>query len=247
MLIPTAVGINTASQTTGPSTSSWLLPLDLHQVSTIAHALPGATGNITRQLTLADLGTDCPQTADPTAIATMVDSRCDPVLAAPTQVREWAYPCNACGRFGLFDPPYAVPTLTGGLVVPTSTLTSTSEVVVVTAVPPPTSTVVAQTPTSTRASPAVTGTGVPGSAGAGGGGGGGVAGSSAGAASSGTVVSSAADPGVTASVVGSGSVGASGTAAPPVTAAGARAGVVEGVAGMWWIPGVSVVVVLFWL
>ncbi len=224
MLIPTAVGINTAGELTGPSTASWLLPLDLHQVSTIAPALPGATGNTTRQLTLADLGTDCPQTADPTAIATMLDSRCDPVLAAPTQVREWAYPCNACGRFGLFDPPYAVPTLTGGLVEPTTT---TSEVVVVTVVPPPTSTAVAQTPTNRGTSPAVTGT----------------AGSSAGAGSSGTGVTSAVDPGATASVVGSGSVGA----APPVTAAGARAGVVEGVAGTWWVSGLSIVFVLFWL
>lgn len=239
MLIPTAVGINTAGQLTGPSTTSWLLPLDLHQVSTIAPALPGATGgDITRQLTLADLGTDCPHTADPTAIATMVDSRCDPVLAAPTQVREWAYPCNACGRFGLFDPPYAVPTLTGGLIEPTST-------VVVTVVPPPTTSAgVAQTPTSTGTSPAAV-TGTAGSSAGGSGGGG--AGSIAGAASSGTGVTGAADPGATASVVGSGSVGASGTAAPSVTAAGARAVVGEGVAGMWWVPGLSVVFVMFWL
>jgi len=231
MLIPTAVGINTAGQRAGPSTTSWLLPLDLSQVSTIA---PAATaGNITRQLTLADLGTDCPQTADPTAIATMVDSRCDPVLAAPAPVREWAYPCNACGRFGLFDPPYAVPTLTGGLVEPTVTETS-GAVTVVTVVPPPTatatSTVVAQTPASTGAA----------------------AGSGAGAGSSGTGtgVTSAAGPGAgaTASEVGSGSVGASAsTAAPPATAAGARAGVGESVAGMWWVLGLSIVSVMFWL
>ncbi len=230
MLIPTAVGINTAGERTGPSTTSWLLPLDLTQVSTIA---PAPTGNITRQLTLSDLGTDCPQTADPTAIATMVDSRCDPVLAAPEQVRQWAYPCNACGRFGLFDPPYAVPTLTGGLVEPTSTA-ATSEVVVVTVVPPPTETVVVQTPTPTST---VTSTAVAGTA----------AGSSAGAASSGTGVTSAVDPGVTSSVVGSGSVGATGTVAPPATAAGARVGVREGVAGIWWVPGLSIVCVLFWL
>lgn len=243
MLIPTAVGINTAGQRAGPSTTSWILPLDLSQVSTIA---PAATGNITRQLTLADLGTDCPQTADPTAIATMVDSRCDPVLAAPTPVREWAYPCNACGRFGLFDPPYAVPTLTGGLVEPTVTSETSGGVVVVTVVPP--------TATATATSTAVAQT-TPASTGGGAGSSSAAAGSGAGAGSSGTVgtgtgVTSAAGSGAgsTASVVGSGSVGAStSTAAPPVTAAGARAGVGESVAGMWGVLGVSIVSAMFWL
>ncbi|EOO00295.1 hypothetical protein UCRPA7_4190 [Phaeoacremonium minimum UCRPA7] len=102
MYIPTAVGTNSLGLV-GPSTSKWMLPLDLFEVSTIVD------GSITRQLTLSDLGTDCPQTADPTAIATMVDSRCDPILAAPKQVSSWAYPCNACGRFGLFDPPNPSP------------------------------------------------------------------------------------------------------------------------------------------
>ncbi|KAK4465321.1 hypothetical protein QBC42DRAFT_343948 [Cladorrhinum samala] len=142
MYIPTAVGINTLNQTVGPSTASWILPLDLYEVSTIA------SGSITRQLTLADLGTDCPQTADPTAIATMVDSRCDPVLAAPTQVRSWAYPCNACGRFGLFDPPYAVPTLTGSLVEPPRTTTIATTVVTI---PPPV--IVTATPAPVTSSP----------------------------------------------------------------------------------------------
>ncbi|KAK4161345.1 hypothetical protein QBC43DRAFT_98041 [Cladorrhinum sp. PSN259] len=139
MLIPTAVGINTLNQTAGPSTTSWILPLDLYEVSTIVggNIGPGTSGGITRQLTLADLGTDCAQTADPTAIATMVDSRCDPVLAAPTQVRNWAYPCNACGRFGLFDPPYAVPTITGGLVPPPTTVVTIPPPVIVTATAAP--------------------------------------------------------------------------------------------------------------
>jgi len=109
MLIDTARGTNSLGPA-GPSTASWMLALDLEEVSTIVGS------SVTRQLTLSDLGTDCPQTAEPSAIATMVDSRCDPILAAPKQVSSWAYPCNACGRFGLFDPPYAVPTITGGLI-----------------------------------------------------------------------------------------------------------------------------------
>ena len=146
MFIPSARATNTLGQPVpdGPATTSWMLPLRLHQVSTIVQG-----SNATRQLTLADLGTDCPQTADPTAIATMVDSRCNPVLAAPSEVKSWAWPCNACGRFGLFDPPYAVPTLTGALVETTVTATPvpSSTIVVPTVVP----TVVV--PTSTRAGP----------------------------------------------------------------------------------------------
>lgn len=141
MFIPTAQGINTLNQPAGPSTSSWILPLDLYQVSTIA--LDGS--NATRQLVLADLSTNCPKSADPTAIATLVDSACNPVLAAPTQVRSWAFPCNACGRFGLFDPPYAVPTLTGRLVEPSpppvtvtaAPITVTAPPVIETLPPPP--------------------------------------------------------------------------------------------------------------
>ncbi|KAK1763856.1 hypothetical protein QBC33DRAFT_548754 [Phialemonium atrogriseum] len=132
MLIPTARGTNSLGPA-GPSTTSWILALDLDEVSTIFD------GSVTRQLTLSDLGTDCAQTADPSAIATMVDSRCDPVLAAPKQVSSWAYPCNACGRFGLFDPPYAIPTLTGSL-IETTTQAPPPVTVTTTAAPDPTST-----------------------------------------------------------------------------------------------------------
>lgn len=138
MYIPTARGINTLGQPAGPQTSQWVLPLNLYEVSTIANG----TGS-TSQLNLADLGTDCARTADPTAIVTMVDARCDPVLAAPREVSSWAYPCNACGRFGLFDPPYAVPTLTGSLVEPTTVVVP----------PPPITVTAAPTPTPTSAPP----------------------------------------------------------------------------------------------
>ena len=117
MMIPTVVGVNTAGELVGPSTSSWILPLDLDEVSTI-------DGTATRQLTLSHLRTDCPKTAEPSAIATMLDSACDPILAAPRQVRSWANPCNACGRFGLFDPPYAVPPVTGLIATTTGVITS---------------------------------------------------------------------------------------------------------------------------
>ncbi|KAK1833055.1 hypothetical protein QBC39DRAFT_403476 [Podospora conica] len=129
MFIPSAAGTNTLSQTVGPETTSWMLPLRLHQVSTIVEGT-----NITRQLTLSDLRTDCPQTIEPTGIATL-DWRCNPVLAAPNEVKSWAWPCNACGRFGLFDPPYAVPTLTGRLVEPTSIVVPTVTAAPIPAIP----------------------------------------------------------------------------------------------------------------
>lgn len=115
LLIPSAKGTNTKGEWVGPSTTNWILPLDIEDVSTIAD---GPSGSLTRQLQLSDLGTDCPQSMDETAIATLSDSRCAPILAAPTQVSSWAHPCNACGPFGLFDPPYAIPTATGGLLDP---------------------------------------------------------------------------------------------------------------------------------
>lgn len=118
MVIDNIYGYNTAGRA-GPSGTSVVFPLDLDQVSTI---IP--EGSITQQLTLSDLGIDCPQTEAESVIATAApNARCDPILAAPKPVKSWASPCNACGNFGLFDPPYAVAPLTGGL-VPEATTTS---------------------------------------------------------------------------------------------------------------------------
>ncbi|KAI0009996.1 hypothetical protein F4779DRAFT_579506 [Xylariaceae sp. FL0662B] len=137
MVINTIYGYNTLGRA-GPAASSPVFALNLGQVSTI---VPG--GQATRQLSLSDLGTDCPHTLDPSEIATKApDGRCDPSLVAPDVVKSWALPCNACGRFGLFDPPYAVPTLDGGL-LPTTTITT-----------PEAQTTASATPTTT---PAATG------------------------------------------------------------------------------------------
>lgn len=120
MVVSTIFGYNSAGRA-GPSGTSVVFALDLDQVSTI---VPG--GSATQQLTLNDLGTDCPQSEDASWIATAApDGQCDPILVAPDPVKSWALPCNACGRFGLFDPPYAVPPLTGGLVPATTTAIST--------------------------------------------------------------------------------------------------------------------------
>ncbi|KAK8111604.1 uncharacterized protein PG998_008061 [Apiospora kogelbergensis] len=108
MLIPTIYGTNTVDGAiVQPTATSTIWAFDLSEVSTIVG------GTETKQLSLSDLGTDCPQSAEQSAIATMTDSRCDPILAAPDKIRAWASPCAACQRFGLFDPPYAIPTVTG--------------------------------------------------------------------------------------------------------------------------------------
>jgi hypothetical protein len=117
MIVDYLYGYNTAGRA-GPSGTSVVFPLDLDQVSTI-----DLTNSATRQLTLNDLGTDCPQTEAPSVIATAApNGRCDPILVAPEPVKSWASPCNACGNFGMFDPPYAVAPLTGGLVPVTTTV-----------------------------------------------------------------------------------------------------------------------------
>lgn len=122
MIVDYLYGYNTAGRA-GPSGTSVVFPLDLDQVSTI-----DLTNSATRQLTLNDLGTDCPQTEAPSAVATAApNGRCDPILVAPEPVKSWASPCNACGNFGMFDPPYAVAPLTGGLVPMTTTVAPQSE------------------------------------------------------------------------------------------------------------------------
>ncbi|KAJ6086681.1 hypothetical protein N7467_005595 [Penicillium canescens] len=122
MIVDYLYGYNTAGRA-GPSGTSVVFPLDLDQVSTI-----DLTNSATRQLTLNDLGTDCAQTEAPSVIATAApNGLCDPILVAPEPVKSWASPCNACGNFGMFDPPYAVAPLTGGLVPVTTTVAPQSE------------------------------------------------------------------------------------------------------------------------
>ncbi|KAK8034821.1 hypothetical protein PG993_009816 [Apiospora rasikravindrae] len=159
MLIPTIYGTNTIDGAiVQPTATSAIWAFDLSEVSTIVG------GTATQQLSLKDLGTDCPQTAEASAIATMVDSRCDPILAAPEKIRAWASPCAACERFGLFDPPYAIPTITGGL-VPTTAVqppppppapTTTVAPAPTTEAPAPPPTTEAPAPTTAAPPPSIT-------------------------------------------------------------------------------------------
>ncbi|KAJ5234173.1 uncharacterized protein N7469_003341 [Penicillium citrinum] len=119
MIVDKIYGTNPAGEIAGPSGTSVIFPLDLNEVSTIVPNI-----SATHQLTLNDLRTDCPQTEPASVIATKIPGGpCDPILAAPKKVKSWASPCGACENFGLFDPPYAVPPLSGGLVPVTTTTT----------------------------------------------------------------------------------------------------------------------------
>ncbi|KAK7750153.1 hypothetical protein SLS62_007902 [Diatrype stigma] len=73
MVINTIYGYNSLGRA-GPAASSPIFALDLDEVSTI---VPGGQG-ATRQLSLSDLGTDCPRSLDPSVIATKLpDARDD--------------------------------------------------------------------------------------------------------------------------------------------------------------------------
>ncbi|KAJ5768201.1 hypothetical protein N7533_000784 [Penicillium manginii] len=137
MIVDKIYGTNTAGDIVGPSGTSVIFPLDLDEVSTIVPNI-----SATHQLTLNDLRTDCPQTEPASVIATKVPGGpCDPILAAPKKVKSWASPCGACQNFGLFDPPYAVSPLTGGLVPMTTTTVEPA--------PQTTTTIVSATETTT--------------------------------------------------------------------------------------------------
>ncbi|KAK6834221.1 hypothetical protein PG987_008915 [Apiospora arundinis] len=152
MLIPTIYGTNTVDGgIVQPTATSAIWAFDLSEVSTIVG------GTETKQLSLSDLGTDCPQTAEQSAIATMTDSRCDPILAAPDKIRAWASPCAACERFGLFDPPYAIPTITGAAAPPPApTTTKAPAPAPTTEAPAPPPTTEAPAPTTAAPAPSIT-------------------------------------------------------------------------------------------
>jgi hypothetical protein len=107
----------------GPSTSREVFAFDLTDVSTLAPYTDATatTRRSTVQLELSDLATDCDKTYNRTELATQThpilddDTRCNPFLAFPPAVKRYGYPYwKHCGikdnKFGIFDPPYAVPT-----------------------------------------------------------------------------------------------------------------------------------------
>ncbi|OBT73715.1 hypothetical protein VF21_07189 [Pseudogymnoascus sp. 05NY08] len=169
MVVKTIYGWNPCGPL-GPTTSNAIFGFDLTDVSTLVpYADETATGRrSTRQLYLSDLGKNCPATQNSAAMTNThpvknADSRCNPNLIIPKQIKQIGLPYwNHCGnvgnKFGLFDPPYAMPTLDGLFPVTTTApveppvAPTTSAATGPTAVPDlPTNTVAVPEPTATTA------------------------------------------------------------------------------------------------
>lgn len=135
MIVNTLYGWN-ACGPLGPSTSRAIFGFDLTEVSTLA---PYTDESVTtrrdpKQLQLSDLGTHCTRTSyNKTELATQThpmdgdDTRCNPFLVVPIQAKRFGYPYwKHCGvahnKFGLFDPPYAIPAVDA--LVPGATTTA---------------------------------------------------------------------------------------------------------------------------
>ncbi|KAG9254355.1 uncharacterized protein F5Z01DRAFT_102773 [Emericellopsis atlantica] len=121
----------------GPSTSKAIFDFDLTQVSTLVPYSDetATTRRATRQLYLSDLGTSCQASFNTTELATQTrpvkdeDTRCNPFLVIPMDIKRWGYPywkhCQIYNnKFGLFDPPYAIPADTE--LIPEVTATTTT-------------------------------------------------------------------------------------------------------------------------
>lgn len=138
MVVSTLYGWNDCGLL-GPSTSREVFAFDLTEVSTLVPytALTETARRATRQLYLSDLGVKCSTDYNTTALATQThpmkadDTRCNPFLVVPAAVKQYGYPywlhCGvAHNKFGLFDPPYAIPP-TDELIPTTTTATTDSE------------------------------------------------------------------------------------------------------------------------
>ncbi|KAJ4251817.1 hypothetical protein NW762_011114 [Fusarium torreyae] len=108
----------------GPSASREIFAFDLTEVSTLVPYTDetASTRRATRQLHLSDLDTHCTRSFNRSELATQTrplkddDTRCNPFLTVPKKFKEYGYPYWLhCGiknnKFGVFDPPYAIPAL----------------------------------------------------------------------------------------------------------------------------------------
>ncbi|OBT99377.1 hypothetical protein VE01_02548 [Pseudogymnoascus verrucosus] len=166
MVVNTIYGWNPCGPL-GPTTSNGIFGFDLTDVSTLVpyDDMTATTRRATRQLYLSDLGKNCPTTENSEAMTNThpvknADSRCNPNLVIPKAIKQMGLPYwNHCGnvgnKFGLFDPPYAMPTLDGLFPVTTTApvvppvVPTTSAATGPTAVPDlPTNTVAVPEPTA---------------------------------------------------------------------------------------------------
>ncbi|KAH6967729.1 hypothetical protein BKA56DRAFT_170524 [Ilyonectria sp. MPI-CAGE-AT-0026] len=138
IIVSTLYGKN-ACGTLGPTASRAIFGFDLDQVSTIVPYFDTTATyrRSTRQLYLSDLVTDCEASYDISTLTTMRhpikedDTRCNPSIVMPMAIKSYGNPYwMHCGvnnfKYGLFDPPYAIPTV-DGLLVTTAAASTTEE------------------------------------------------------------------------------------------------------------------------
>lgn len=125
MVVNTIYGWNPCGPL-GPTTTDAIFAFDLTDVSTLVPYtdVSATSRRSTRQLHLSDLALDCSTAMDTSSLATNThpmkndDVRCNPALIIPPEIKSiglpyWQHCGNVGNRFGLFDPPYAMPTLEG--------------------------------------------------------------------------------------------------------------------------------------
>ncbi|RGP69269.1 hypothetical protein FLONG3_7905 [Fusarium longipes] len=123
MIVETMYGNNPCGPL-GPTFSRTIVDFDLTEVSTLVPYTDetATTRRATRQLQLSDLDTHCTRSFNRTELMTQTrpvkgdDTRCNPFLTVPKKFKEKGYPYWLhCGikdnKFGIFDPPYAIPAL----------------------------------------------------------------------------------------------------------------------------------------
>ncbi|KAH8680373.1 hypothetical protein BGZ61DRAFT_551219 [Ilyonectria robusta] len=138
IIVSTLYGKN-ACGTLGPTASRAIFGFDLDEVSTIVPYFDTTATyrRSTRQLYLSDLVTDCEASYDISTLTTMRhpikedDTRCNPSIVMPMAIKSYGNPYwMHCGvnnfKYGLFDPPYAIPTV-DGLLVTTAAASTTEE------------------------------------------------------------------------------------------------------------------------
>ena len=121
MIVNTMYGSN-ACGPLGPSASREIFSFDLTEVSTLVPYTDDIanTRRETRQLYRSDLDTHCTRSFNRSELATQTrpvkgnDTRCNPFLVVPKKFKEYGQPYWLhCGikdnKFGIFDPPYAIP------------------------------------------------------------------------------------------------------------------------------------------
>ncbi|KAF7554916.1 hypothetical protein G7Z17_g2545 [Cylindrodendrum hubeiense] len=125
MIVNTLYGSNVCGLL-GPTTSREIFSFTYGELSTLVPYFDTTATyrRATRELYFSDLETNCASTYDYSTLTTQLhpvkddDTRCNPSIVLPGVVKQYGYPYWLhCGvrnfKYGIFDPPYAIPTVNG--------------------------------------------------------------------------------------------------------------------------------------